>query len=464
MICKNCGKENADGSKFCAHCGQTFEEMQTENVNTARDVNATQNTTSADFIVAQYGKQNTTPEIQEYLQHQKTERVKKAVLKREKASSLIWLISGILQCLMFARFTYGFFNLSVIIARVYNRNLTDCLYTYMPPVAVISFRIAMLITAISGIKLFLKRKSKKQIVNLQQKTTILIFASQIIIYASIALWDVFPFPHCYSETYNGIVSYFSAGILEFGIPLRIRRIIEFFTGKDYWQSLNFLEDFSTTILLIINILPVISSLLDVINATIVKKNKAVFETETDNAVKSKKAPLKIISVVICVFVAVALIFTMMDMVFDKIRYNDENKLENKIKYGHLDGYNEKMIGDAIKDIAENECKGSHVSFYFEDNDPYKNNEYLKMDFPLTKEQKRLRYMQAYMCNLDNNDKKHEVSLTFMVDNFADTIFLYNLNINGEDIVGDEESKFIKKYFSINSELYTKGEYYTKYGK
>ena len=59
MICKNCGKENIAGAKFCENCGSALEELQ-ENVvsseNVQNDTNLVNNT-----VAEQLGFENTTP-------------------------------------------------------------------------------------------------------------------------------------------------------------------------------------------------------------------------------------------------------------------------------------------------------------------------------------------------------------------------------------------------------------------
>ena len=481
MICQKCGKENTEENKFCVHCGQTFEKGQTGNVNaehsanTPQSVNAAQganadiNTASADFAAAQYDKQHTTADMQKYLQCQKAENIKKGVLKREKASSVIWLISGILQCLMFAIFMcQNIFSAFISTLRYSDSSFSDFI-AYMPFPLVIILRIAIFITAVAGIKLFVKRKSEKRIVNLQQKTAILMLVSQLVICITVAIWD--KLPHCFGFAHNSI-DYFSADFVQ---ALADKISTRIYVRSNGIKSLNAAIPFFRAVLIVFFALPVVSSLIEVINAAIIKKNKAVFEDETDNAVKRKKTPLKRISVVICAFVAVSSVYLFTDAIFAKIRSDDEERLELAITYGHLNGYNETSIDTAINAISGKICKieknyNPYFSYASSDpcSDPYNKtfNRYLDLYFPLTKEQKRLRYMNVSV-NGYSGDVAATVSMLFEVNVFDDSeiIRLRNVYINNKKITGEEKEKFIEEYFGGDlSKLYDDGEFYKKYGK
>lgn len=476
MICQKCGKENAEENKFCVHCGQTFEKGQTGNVNaehsanTPQSVNAAQganadmNTASADFAAAQYDKQHTTPDMQKYLQWQKAENVKKGVLKREKASSVIWLISGILQCLMFAIFMCQNIFSAFISTLRYGDSFFSVFIALMPSPLVIILRIAIFITAVAGIKLFVKRKSEKRIVNLQQKTAILMLVSQLVICITVAIWD--KLPHCIEI--NSAIKYFSA---DFVRALADKISIRICVRSNDFKDFNVATPFFRAMLIVFFALPVVSSLIEVINAVIVKKNKAVFEDETDNAVKRKKTPLKRISVVICALIAVSSVYLFTDAIFAKIRSTDEERLESAIKYGHLNGYNETSIDTAINAIAGKICKiekNYNPYFFYDSSDPYNKtkNRYLKLYFPLTKEQKRLRYMNVSVKGY-SGDAAATVRMLFEVKTSGDSeiIRLRNVNINDKEITGEEKEKFIEEYFGGDlSKLYDDGEFYKKYGK
>lgn len=481
MICQKCGKENTEENKFCVHCGQTFEKGQTGNVNaehsanTPQSVNAAQganadmNTASADFAAAQYDKQHTTADMQKYLQCQKAENVKKGVLKREKASSVIWLISGILQCLMFAIFMcQNIFSAFIRTLRYSDSSFSDFI-ALMPFPLVIILRIAIFITAVAGIKLFVKRKSEKRIVNLQQKTAILMLVSQLVICITVAIWD--KLPHC-SVVTNRSIAYFSA---DFVRVLADKISTRIYVRSNGIKSLNAAFPFFRAVLIVFFALPVVSSVIEVINAAIIKKNKAVFEDETDNAVKRKKTPLKVISVVICALIAVSSVYLFTDAIFAKIRSDDEERLELAITYGHLNGYNETSIDTAINAIAGKICKieknyNPYFSYASSDpcSDPYEKtyNRYLDLYFPLTKEQKRLRYMNVSV-NGYSGDAAATVRMLFEVNVFDDSeiIRLRNVYINNKKITGEEKEKFIEEYFGDDlSKLYDDGEFYKKYGK
>lgn len=474
MICQKCGKENAEENKFCVHCGQTFEKGQTGNVNaehsanTPQSVNAAQganadmNIASADFTAAQYDKQHTTADMQKYLQCQRAENIKRGVLKREKASSVIWLISGILQCLMFAIFMCQNIFSAFISTLEYGDNFFSNFIVQMPSPLVIILRIAIFITAVAGIKLFFKRKSEKRIVNLQQKTAILMLVSQLVICITVAIWD--KLPHCFGID-NACIEYFSADFVR-ALAYKIENWI--------WVRSNGYKDFYAAfraMLIVFFALPVVSSLIEVINAVIVKKNKAVFEDEMDNAVKRKKTPLKRISVVICALIAVSSVYLFTDAIFAKIRSADEERLESAIKYGHLSGYNETNIDTAINAIAGKICKiekNYNPYFFYDSSDPYDKtfNRYLKLYFPLTKEQKRLRYMNVSVGGY-SGDAAATVSMLFEVKTSGDSkiIRLRNVNINDKKITGEEKEKFIEEYFGGDlSKLYDDGEFYKEYGK
>lgn len=484
MICQKCGKENAEENKFCVHCGQTFEKGQTGNVNaehsanTPQSVNAAQganadmNTASVDFAAAQYDKQHTTADMQKYLQCQKAENVKKGVLKREKASSVIWLISGILQCLMFAIFMCQNIFSAFISTLRYGDSFFSVFIALMPSPSVIILRIAIFITAVAGIKLFFKRKSEKRIVNLQQKTAILMLVSQLVICITVAIWDKLPHCSVVSVVINTCIEYFSAKFVQ-ALANKISTRI-FFRSSDY-KYFNAAIPFFRAMLIVFFALPVVSSVIEVINAAIVKKNKAVFEDETDNAVKRKKTPLKRISVVICALIAVSSVYLFTDAIFAKIRSNDEERLETAIKYGHLNGHNETSIDTAINAISGKICKieknyNPYFSYASSDpcSDPYDKtfNRYLKLYFPLTKEQKRLRYMNVSVGGY-SGDAAATVSMLFEVNVFGDSeiIRLRNVNINDKEIIGEEKEKFIEEYFGGDlSKLYDDGEFYKEYGK
>ncbi len=485
MICQKCGKENAEENKFCVHCGQTFEKGQTGNVNaehsanTPQSVNAAQganadmNTASADFTAAQYDKQHTTADMQKYLQCQRAENIKRGVLKREKASSVIWLISGILQCLMFAIFMcQNIFSVFISTLR-YGGSFFSNFIALMPSLLVIILRIAIFITAVAGIKLFVKRKSEKRIVNLQQKTAILMLVSQLVICITVAIWD--KLPHCFGFK-NTCIKYFSADFVQ-ALANKISTRI-FFRNSDY-KYFNaaipfFRIPFFRAMLIVFFALPVVSSVIEVINAAIIKKNKAVFEDETDNAVKRKKTPLKRISVVMCALIAVSSVYLFTDAIFAKIRSDDEDRLESAVKYGHLNGYNETSIDTAINAIAGKICKiekNYYPQFFYASSDPCSDpyvktyNRYLKLYFPLTKEQKRLRYMNVSVGMGTN--AAGTVSMLFEVNVFDDSeiIRLRNVYINNKKITGEEKEKFIEEYFGGDlSKLYDDGEFYKKYGK
>lgn len=463
MICQKCGKENAEENKFCVHCGQTFEKGQTGNVNAAQGANADMNTASADFAAAQFDKQHTTADMQKYLQCQKAENVKKGVLKREKASSVIWLISGILQCLMFAIFMcQNIFSAFISTLRYSDSSFSDFI-AYMPFPLVIILRIAIFITAVAGIKLFFKRKSEKRIVNLQQKTAILMLVSQLVICITVAIWD--KLPHCFEI--NSAIKYFSAKFVQaLADKISTRIYVRSNDFKDFYAAIPFFR----AMLIVFFALPVVSSLIEVINAAIIKKNKAVFEDETDNAVKRKKTPLKRISVVMCALIAVSSVYLFTDAIFAKIRSNDEERLESAIKYGHLNGYNETSIDTAINAISGKICKiekNYDPFFFYDSSDPYNKtkNRYLELYFPLTKEQKRLRYMNVSV-GIGTN-AAGTVRMLFEVNVFDDSeiIRLRNVNINDKEIIGEEKEKFIEEYFGGDlSKLYDDGEFYKKYGK
>ena len=477
MICQKCGKENTEENKFCVHCGQTFEKGQTGNmnaensantpqsVNIAQGANADINTASADFAAAQCDKQHTTPDMQKYLQGQRAENVKKGVLKREKASSVIWLISGILQCLMFAIFMcQNIFSAFIDSLRYYDGSFSDFI-VLMPSPLVIILRIAIFITAVAGIKLFVKRKSEKRIVNLQQKTAILMLVSQLVICITVAIWD--KLPHC-SVLTNRSIAYFSADFVQaLADKISTRIYVRSNFSKDFYAAIPFFR----AVLIVFFALPVVSSLIEVINAAIVKKNKAVFEDEADNAVKRKKTPLKRISVVICALIAVSSVYLFTDAIFAKIRSDDEERLELAVKYGHLNGYNETSIDTAINAIAGKICKiekNYDPQFFYDSSDPYEKtyNRYLKLYFPLTKEQKRLRYMNVSVDGY-SGDAAATVSMLFEVNDFGDSeiIRLLNVNISNKEITGEEKEKFIEEYFGGDlSKLYDDGEFYKKYGK
>lgn len=476
MICQKCGKENAEENKFCVHCGQTFEKGQTGNVNaehssnTPQSVNAAQganadiNTASADFAAAQYDKQHTTADMQKYLQCQRAENIKKGVLKREKASSVIWLISGILQCLMFVIFMCQNIFSAFISTLEYGGNFFSNFIVQMPSPLVIILRIAIFITAVAGIKLFFKRKSEKRIVNLQQKTAILMLVSQLVICITVAIWD--KLPHCFGID-NACIEYFSADFVRALADKISTRICV--RSNDY-KNIHAAFPFFRAMLIVFFALPVVSSVIEVINAVIVKKNKAVFEDETDNAVKRKKTPLKRISVVICALIAVSSVYLFTDAIFAKIRSADEERLELAIKYGHLSGYNETRIDTAISAIAGKICKiekNYNPYFFYDSSDPYRKtfNRYLKLYFPLTKEQKRVRYMNVSVGMGTN--AAATVRMLFEVNVFDDSeiIRLRNVNINDKEIIGEEKEKFIEEYFGGDlSKLYDDGEFYKKYGK
>ena len=481
MICQKCGKENTEENKFCVHCGQTFEKGQTGNVNaehsanTPQSVNAAQganadiNTASADFAAAQCDKQHTTADMQKYLQCQKAENVKKGVLKREKASSVIWLISGILQCLMFAIFMCQNIFSAFISTLRYGGSFFSDFIAYMPFPLVIILRIAIFITAVAGIKLFVKRKSEKRIVNLQQKTAILMLVSQLVICITVAIWD--KLPHCFGID-NACIEYFSA---KFVRALANKISTRIFIRSNFSKSFYAAIPFFRAVLIVFFALPVVSSVIEVINAAIIKKNKAIFEDESDNAVKRKKTPLKRISVVMCALIAVSSVYLFTDAIFAKIRSNDEERLKSAVKYGHLNGYNETSIDTAINAISGKICKieknyNPYFSYASSDpcSDPYNKtfNRYLKLYFPLTKEQKRLRYMDVSV-NGYSGDAAATVSMLFEVNVFDDSeiIRLRNVYINNKKITGEEKEKFIEEYFGGDlSKLYDDGEFYKKYGK
>ncbi len=460
MICNNCGKENADGNKFCVYCGHDFEKTQTENVNMAQGANVKQNASSTDFVAVEHSKNISNLETQEYLERQKAENIIRGTLKREKASSVIWLISGILQCLMFVIFMcQSTFSavLNIHYFSEYDNGSFGNFIGYMPFPLIIILRFAILITAVVGIKLFLKRKSEKQIVNLPQKTAILMLVSQVVIWIIVAIWD--KLPHCSVGYIYSSIEYFTAEFVDtvankIGIWIMRKGI-----------NINAAFHFFKAALILIFALPVVSSLLEVINAVVVKKNKAVFEEETDNAGKIRRTPLRCISAVICVFVAVSSVYLFADATFAKIRSNDEEHLKSEIEYGHLYNF-ETSIDDAINAIAEKICKTEtnyKPTFTYDNMDPYEistYNKYLRMYFPLTKEQKRIRYMRVSI-----NGEASDVSMTFRVDTDNDTIDLFSLDINSKKIDEEEKGKFIAEYFSdASEELYDDGEYYMEYGK
>lgn len=481
MICQKCGKENTEENKFCVHCGQTFEKGQTGNVNAehsantpqsvnvAQGANADMNTASADFTAAQYDKQHTTADMQKYLQCQRAENIKRGVLKREKASSVIWLISGILQCLMFAIFMCQNIFSAFISTLRYGDSSFSYFIAFMPSPLAIILRIAIFITAVAGIKLFFKRKSEKRIVNLQQKTAILMLVSQLVICITVAIWD--KLPHCFGVI-NTCIEYFSADFVRaLADKISTRICVRSNDYKDFYAAIPFFR----AVLIVFFALPVVSSVIEVINAIVVKKNKAVFEDETDNAVKRRKTPLNRISVVICAFIAVSSVYLFTDAIFAKIRSDDEERLELAITYGHLNGYNETSIDTAINAIAGKICKieknyDPYFSYASSDpcSDPYNKtfNRYLDLYFPLTKEQKRLRYMNVSV-NGYSGDVAATVSMLFEVNVFDDSeiIRLRNVYINNKKITGEEKEKFIEEYFGGDlSKLYDDGEFYKKYGK
>lgn len=456
MICNNCGKENADGNKFCVYCGHGFEKTQTENVNMAQGANAKQNASSTDFVAVEHSKNIANLEMREYLERQKAENIIRGTLKREKVSSVIWLISGILQCLMFVIFMCQS-TFSAVFLSEYDNGSFGNFIVYMPFPLIVILRFAILITAVVGIMVFLKRKSKKQIVNLSQKSAILLLVSQVVICIIIAIWD--KLPHCSVGYIYSSIEYFTAEFVDnvankIGIWIMRKGI-----------NINAAFHFFKATLIVIFALPVVSSLLEVINAVVVKKNKAVFEEETDNAVKIRRIPLRCISVIICVLVAVSSVYLFADATFAKIRSNDEEHLKSEIECGHLYNF-ETSIDDAIDAISEKKCKAESnydPIFTYDDMDPYERstyNEYLRMYFPLTKEQKRIRYMRVSI-----NGEASDVSMTFRVDTDNDTIDLFSLGINDKTIDGAKKEKFIAEYFSDGSkELYDDGEYYMEYGK
>ncbi len=94
MYCSHCGKENTEGNQFCEHCGKPLTQQTTAQPN----MPPRQNTPPQQAYPWQ--QTNIDPEVKRKWEEQKAREQEKRLHKRVRATSVIWLIAGILQALV----------------------------------------------------------------------------------------------------------------------------------------------------------------------------------------------------------------------------------------------------------------------------------------------------------------------------------------------------------------------------
>ena len=94
MYCSHCGKENTAGNQFCEHCGKPLTQQTTAQPN----MPPRQNTPPQQAYPWQ--QTNIDPEVKRKWEEQKAQEQEKRLHKRVRATSVIWLIAGILQALV----------------------------------------------------------------------------------------------------------------------------------------------------------------------------------------------------------------------------------------------------------------------------------------------------------------------------------------------------------------------------
>lgn len=421
MYCSHCGKENTAGNQFCEHCGKPMTQQTTAQPN----MPPRQNTPPQQAYPWQ--QTNIDPEVKRKWEEQKAREQEKRLHKRVRATSVIWLIAGILQALV------GLIFIIVGAVQVLFILTGESSYDVIEKFIYISrifFGGAMLLMGSFGIRAFVASKKKQ--------------AAQSV--------------HKLSVPITLLITQFVIVVLTFLPP----------SGPILRRDM-----FLAALLLTPAIF--VPAILDIVNIAAIRKREGTQQNPLTETSKKRTVLFFGTIILIACLTIVSLVFSYIHNQKWIERNREENRIINLVRNGTLKGYPDMPIEETLETELARIDKSTYrdddydyINVYNWEYDPYRPQHSYYEDHNTGKELAPDDVLVTMWFSYEpEEDEVISIYITFMLNetNHEITIYAISSRANGTSHTfnDDEIAEWTEDFFGGRQKLIEQGENYLKNG-
>lgn len=404
MFCEKCGKENINGSKFCEHCGAEIHSAQPQYVPPQP-----QYTPPAEM----------PPDVAEYAAARKKDTLRKQIKTMLSLSSVLYLISGIFQCLLGVRFETLFFAALSKIDFSFDtvgKHLDKPHY-----IAFAAVTVSVLITGYVFIMMFIRLRRKKDNITYSKKEII---------------------PHIAFMAVPVLIFILEIILFGYGVITNLKNIlltehmsnnIIASTGLTYPPVMNNYEIASMVVLILTASTSVAASAVGLAVTVKINRGKDIFAEADLRQTKKNTAAFVTATAAMLLLIGVSTVSHVCYNQGHNAYLKAADKLEDTIRQGHLKGYTGKTIDEALS----GDFVFTDYMFYH-----YKDPWYSASEYPVSYSDNK-RYMKTrimFQTYADDDRKYTAVDLVLCYDESNGEITVDGLKVDNNDVMNSGEGE------------------------